>query len=67
VYEHREDEGAFAGIRYRSRLGDDVLNWAIFEPGPDASSPFVATTATAIAANDPDLEAALRLLGLTLA
>lgn len=29
------DAGAaatFAGIRYGSRLGDDLTNWAIFEP-----------------------------------
>jgi RES domain len=58
--------GSFAGIRYRSRLGDDVLNWAIFEPAPDAPSPFVATTSTAIEADDADLRAALGLLGLTL-
>jgi hypothetical protein len=53
-------EGAFAGIRYRSRLGDDVVNWAIFEPAPDASSPFLATTVAAIEADDPDLQAALQ-------
>jgi hypothetical protein len=67
VYEQRDDRGAFAGIRYRSRLGDDVSNWALFEPAPDAGSPFVSTTAAAIEADDPDLEAALGLLGLTIA
>ena len=67
VYEQRDDRGAFAGIRYRSRLGDDVLNWGIFEPAPDASSPFVATTSTVIEADDTDLRAALGLLGLALA
>jgi hypothetical protein len=61
------EQGPFAGIRYRSRLGDDVLNWAIFEPAPDAPSPFVATTSTAVEADDPDLRAALGLLGLALA
>jgi RES domain len=58
------ERGPSAGIRYRSRLGDDVLNWAIFEPAPNASSPFVATTSTAVEADDPDLRAALGLLGL---
>jgi hypothetical protein len=67
VYEQRDDRGAFAGIRYRSRLGDDVVNWAIFEPAPDAGSPFVATTSTAIEADDLDLHAALGVLGLTIA
>jgi hypothetical protein len=61
------EQGPFAGIRYRSRLGDDVLNWAIFEPAPDAPSPLVATTSTAVKADDPDLRAALGLLGLALA
>ena len=61
------EQGPFAGIRYRSRLGDDVLNWAIFEPAPDAPSPFGTTTSTAVEADDPDLRAALGLLGLALA
>ena len=26
------EQGSFAGLRYGSRLGDDVVNWAIFEP-----------------------------------
>jgi hypothetical protein len=61
------EQGPFVGIRYRSRLGDDVLNWAIFEPAPDAPSPFVAVTSTTIEADDPDLRAALGVLGLVLA
>ena len=60
------EQGSFAGIRYRSRLGDDVLNYAIFEPAPDGQVPLVATTSAAIAADDPDLRAALELLGLSL-
>lgn len=60
------ERGAFAGIRYRSRLGDDVLNWAIFEPGPDGRSPLVDASSAPIEVDDPDLQAALRLLGLTL-
>lgn len=67
VYEQRDDRGAFAGIRYRSRLGDDVINWALFEPAPDAGSPFVSTTDAAIEADDPDLQAALGLLDLKIA
>jgi hypothetical protein len=54
VYEQRDDEGAFAGIRYRSRLGDDVVNWAIFEPPPASPSPFTATTSYAVEGDDPD-------------
>ena len=52
---------AFAGIFYRSRLGDNLSNWAIFErpgiaivPGPDDE----------IRAGDPDFNEALRILGL---
>jgi RES domain len=60
------EQGSFAGIRYRSRLGDDVLNWAVFESAPDGQGPLVATASAAIAADDPDLRAALELLGLAL-
>jgi hypothetical protein len=60
------EQGSFAGIRYRSRLGDNVLNWAVFESSPDGQDPLVATTSVAVAADDPDLRAALELLGLTL-
>lgn len=60
------EQGSFAGIRYRSRLGDDVLNWAVFESAPDGQGPLVATASAAIAGDDPDLRAALELLGLTL-
>jgi hypothetical protein len=59
--------GCFAGIRYRSRLGDDVVNWAIFEPAPDGHAPLVETTSVAIHEVDLDLRTALELLGLTLA
>jgi hypothetical protein len=61
------EQGPFAGIRYSSRLGDDVVNWAIFEPGPGTHTPLVATEATSIDADDPDMRRALDLLGVTLA
>jgi hypothetical protein len=42
LFEHgRDDHGAaVAGVRYLSRLGDDLVNWAIFEPNEpsDAAS-----------------------------
>lgn len=60
------EQGSFAGISYRSRLGDDVLNWAVFESAPDGQDVLLATSSAAIAADDPDLLAALELLGLTL-
>jgi len=65
-YEQRDDRGAFAGIRYRSRLGDEVVNWAVFEPAPGAPSLFLATTFSTIEAHDADLLKALDLLGLAL-
>ena len=61
------EQGSFAGIRYRSRLGDDILNWAVFESAPGSDVTLVATSSAAIAADDPDLRTALELLGLTLA
>jgi hypothetical protein len=67
VYEQRGERGDFAGLRYRSRLGDEVLNWAIFEPAPTAPSPFRTTTSTPVEQGDVDLQAALGLLGLELA
>lgn len=49
------------GIFYRSRYGHSIENWAIFEPFPLRN-----TSSAAIAADDPDLQAALRLHGLTM-
>jgi hypothetical protein len=49
------------GIGYRSRHGDNLQNWAIFEPASpedQAASEFVK--------DDPDLRAALQLHGLIL-
>jgi hypothetical protein len=40
------------------------LAWAIFEPAPGGASPLVDSISAAIAADDPDLDAALELLGL---
>jgi hypothetical protein len=49
------------GIFYRSRYGHSIENWAIFEPFPLRN-----TSSAAIAADDPDLHAALRIHGLTM-
>jgi len=52
---------AFEGIRYLSRLGDDIHNWAIFEPAEiDPQS------VEKIRHHDPDLRAALELFNLVL-
>jgi hypothetical protein len=56
------DQG-FAGLRYPSRLGDDITNWALFEVPPLKR---VLTRAQALSADDPDLQAAFKTLGLAL-
>jgi hypothetical protein len=66
IYEQRDNRGAFVGIRYRSRLGDEIVNRAVFEPAPDAPSPFLRATFSTIEADDADLLKALDLLGLAL-
>ncbi len=52
----------FAGIFYRSRFGQTLENWAIFEPFPLEHS-----TSQEFSADDADLLEALRLLGIRLA
>lgn len=49
------------GIFYRSRYGHSIENWAIFEPFPLSHM-----STTAIVADDPDLQSALRIHGLTM-
>jgi hypothetical protein len=60
VFERPE---AFAGIHYRSRLGDEISNWAIFE-GSELDA--VLEDNAPIEPGDPDLVAALETLGLRL-
>jgi hypothetical protein len=57
------DEGrpAYAGIRYGSRLGDELTNWAIFEPNEP-----VDCEQEEIEPDDPDLVHVLEDYGLTL-
>jgi hypothetical protein len=50
----------FAGIHYRSRLGDEIENWAIFE-SPTGDSPLSEESSEPVNPNDPDLHAALEL------
>ena len=60
VFERPE---AFAGIRYLSRLGDELTNWGIFEGSePDE----IIEENEAIESDDPDFVSALHTLGLTL-
>lgn len=59
---------AFDGIAYRSRLGDELRNWALFEPvGPRRARPRIRDAcASRIRRDDPDLRRALTLHGLRL-
>ncbi len=59
-------QGVFDGIRYLSRLGDGIINWAIFETAPDGESLIGDMSSKMIDADDPDLRAAVDQLGLTL-
>ena len=61
VYEcsHPDGERAYAGIRYASRLGDEVYNWAICEPAD-----LVDTQEGELSDEDPDLGQALARFGL---
>lgn len=67
VYAQSDARGRprFAGIAYRSRFGDRFKNWAIFER--PAARPVIRRLATRrIDPAQPELRAALRLLGLRL-
>ena len=50
----------FNGIRYLSKYGHDIENWALFEPAE-----LTFRTTARIYPDDPDLLAALRILNLT--
>jgi len=67
IYEWHEDHVDCTGICYRSRLGDQFVNWAIFEPPPDAEIELQDADLHEIEPDDPDLLEALHLLGLELA
>jgi hypothetical protein len=63
VYERTDEQGdgAFRGIAYLSRLGDDIRNWAIFEPAG-----IEALDECELDRDDSDLCQALALFGLKL-
>ena len=68
VYECADDSGEaqFKGIAYRSRLGDDFHNWALFERA-DAERPDVEELdVEEIDPGDDELDVALGMLGVTL-
>jgi RES domain len=58
-----QGEPQFAGLRYGSRLGDELHNWALFErPAVE----LLERDHAPLRANDPDLVVALARLGLKL-
>jgi hypothetical protein len=67
VFECADADGRpqFAGIAYRSRLGDEIVNWAIFEP-PTGEDRLREPRSHAIDPDDPDLFGVLELLGIEL-
>lgn len=68
VYDRSTPRGQrrFSGIAYRSRLGDEFQNWAIFETA-GRTVPWEATPeVVALEPDDPDLIRALALLGVRL-
>lgn len=66
VFGRADGTGApmFSGIAYRSRLGDDFTNWAIFERPDQNAVP--NAMASSLNVDDPDLLATFELFGLTL-
>jgi RES domain-containing protein len=60
---------AFDGISYLSRLGDELRNWALFEPiGKKGAASLVAEVRLSrIGPRHPELRGALELLGIVLA
>lgn len=68
VYDRSTPAGQrrFAGIAYRSKLGDEFRNWALFEPARDEDPPADEAEPRPLEAEDPDLNQALALLGVRL-
>ena len=61
LFVHARDDAdkAVAGVRYRSRLGDELVNWAIFEPNAPSDA-----TNEAIDPDDDALRAVFDLFDL---
>lgn len=66
VYEESTPTGErrYAGISYRSKLGDEFRNWAIVEPA-DSRIPFAdGSQSSPLTAADPDFLEALELFSI---
>lgn len=68
IYECADEDGrrTFAGIRYPSKHGDELENWAVFQNTLYEQAPFVNVRHDDINPDDPDFVAAVALHGLTL-
>ncbi len=65
IFECADADGRpFDGICYRSRLGDEFENWAVFESVPPDEAPLAGARAERVVVSDPDLQHAIALLGL---
>jgi hypothetical protein len=62
VFEHALDDAGdpAAGVRYLSRLGDELVNWAIFETEPPST-----VSSDPIPPDDPDLRAVFATFDLS--
>jgi hypothetical protein len=70
VFECTEADGSaqFAGVSYRSRLGDEITNWAVFERAEEGGGGAIGEhNSSPIGPDDPELVAALQHLGIELA
>jgi hypothetical protein len=57
--------GRYGGIYFRSRIGDEFENWAIFEQeSMRGQSPVLSVTRSTVEPADEDFEEAMRILGL---
>ena len=67
VFSRADELGSpiFAGIAYESRLGNELMNWAIFER-PDRD-PVRNASSSDVGLDDPDFVATLGLYSLKLA
>jgi hypothetical protein len=69
VYECSSPEGQrlFAGISYRSRLGAEYVNWALFQNAGYEDSPFINVENRAVSTDDDEFRKAVEILELSIA
>ena len=67
VYDMSNNDGSqiFAGIFYPSRFGDNLHNWAIFQPESESTSRFTMITVEKVSSTDSVYRQACDLLNIT--